>query len=150
MNFLKKIFRRKVWAKCGHSTFVTDEVFAFGCIATTKLPIKNYVTNYCHRCLETMAIQCAWCGKAIFIGDPVTLYTPTKDFSVPTYAVTYSTDPFRLVGCLRDDCVSTIADRKGFWYPPGQVVRVPSLIETALNTGASIVAMRNVNKFPKS
>jgi hypothetical protein len=78
-----------------------------------------------------MSVQCAWCGKTIWIGDPVTLYIPEKNYTIPKYAVRYDEDPQRLVGCLRRDCGSVV-DRKGFWISPGRVFRVFSRIENLL------------------
>ena len=77
-----------------------------------------------------MAIQCAWCGEPIFIGDPITLYTPHRDFQIPAHAVVHSENPLQLVGCLRWGCADTGADRAGFWLPgengKGCVRRVPT------------------------
>ncbi|NTW30199.1 MAG: hypothetical protein HGA33_02895 [Candidatus Moranbacteria bacterium] len=86
-----------------------------------------------------MAIRCAWCGKPIFIGDPVTLYSPNEGFEIPEYAVRYSEDPLRLVGCLRWDCADSGIDRSGFWMPPGEVMRVMSPIEQVLATGTAAI-----------
>ena len=87
-----------------------------------------------------MAIRCAWCGKPIFIGDPVTLYSSAeKNFQIPEYAVRYSENPIKLVGCMRWDCAETGADRCGFWLPPGVVHRVLSPIEQMMATGTVVV-----------
>jgi hypothetical protein len=88
--------------------------------------------NYCLDCITKMSIQCAWCEKPIWIGDPVTLYIPENNYTIPKYAVRYDKEPQRLVGCLRQDCGSGV-DRKGFWIPPGKVLRVPSPIEMLLS-----------------
>ena len=126
------IFKKRIVADCGHETFLKDRVEAFGESVITELPIKNGTTPYCHRCLEKMAIRCAWCGRAIFIGDPITLYSPRdKDQKMPDYAISYKD---RFVGCLRWNCAETGADRAGFWYPPGRVVRVPTLIEMCMQS----------------
>jgi len=130
----------KIKADCGHMTWRKAKVHAFGTSCATELPIEAGHTPYCHACIEKMAIRCAWCGKPIFIGDPVTLYTPAKpDFKIPEHAVRYSADPIRLVGCLRMDCAESGADRTGFWMPPGKVMRVMSPIEQMLATGNPVI-----------
>lgn len=133
------IFRRKLMADCGHKTLRTDRVTAFGTSCKTKIPINNGRTDYCHRCLEKMAIRCAWCGEVIFIGDPVTLYSPRDaECQMPEYAVLYNKDHNSYVGCLRWNCAETGADRAGFWYPPGRVVRTPSPLEVAMQSGEAV------------
>ena len=121
------IFRKNYSANCGHKTKLHDKVFAFGESTSTQLPIKDGEIDYCHRCIEKMAIRCAWCGHTIFIGDPVTLYSPRdENFDVPEHAMVYCKDPLQLVGCLRWNCADSSADRMGFWLPPGVVHRVQS------------------------
>lgn len=121
---------------CGHQTPCQGHVHAHGGSTFTKMPITGKKTvDYCLDCLGKMAIRCAWCDRPIFIGDPVTLYTPTEGFTVPEHAVVYQTDPLQLVGCLDWDCAFTGADRAGFWYPDpenkgvGHVHRVPTAYE---------------------
>ncbi|MEX0672734.1 MAG: hypothetical protein WDZ82_01285 [Candidatus Paceibacterota bacterium] len=97
-----------------------------------------YVTQppheqYCAKCLAAACIKCAWCGKSIFPAEPITLYTPTKSFEIPEYAVVYNQDPVQLVGCLRWDCGDSGIDRAGFWIPPGVVDRVLSPTEELLH-----------------
>ena len=125
---LFSIFKKKIVADCGHETLEKDTVIAFGESCKTKIPIVDGKTSYCHRCLEKMAIKCAWCGGVIFIGDPITIYSPRdKDNKMPDYAVLYNKEHNSYVGCLR--CAETGA---GFWYPPGKVYRIPTPIETAM------------------
>lgn len=136
IKIFKKIFGpKKIIAQCGHQTKLEDKVSAFGETTITIIkPDEDGKVEYCHRCLEKMAIQCAWCGKAIFIGDPVTLYTPVnKDFAISPHAVIFSKDPLQLVGCLRWDCAESGVDRAGFWLPPGQVYRVPTPLEMVMS-----------------
>lgn len=127
---LLSFFTKKIVADCGHETKKKDKVTAFGENTETHLSAQGGKIPYCHRCLEKMAIKCAWCGHVIFIGDPITLYTPSnKDFKVPGHAIIHNKDPLQLVGCLRWDCAETGADRAGFWVPPGNVQRVPTAFE---------------------
>ncbi len=121
-DFLKK----KVLAKCCNVQIpIKDKISAFGKEITTEVPVKDGKTLYCHKCLGKMVIKCAWCGGVIFIGDPITLYSPVKkDFEIPEHAVIYKEKPLQLIGCLRWDCAETGADRMGFWLPPGKVERV--------------------------
>ncbi|MFH0819492.1 MAG: hypothetical protein V1892_00495 [bacterium] len=135
-NIFKKIFGpKKIIAQCGHEIKLKDEVSAFGeTTITTIKPDEDGKVEYCHRCLEKMAIQCAWCGKSIFIGYPITLYTPkNKDFAIPPHAVIFNKDPLQLVGCLRWDCAQSGVDRAGFWLPPGKVYRVPTPLEIVMS-----------------
>lgn len=132
------VFSRQLMAKCGHRTRLKDKVSAFGEYALSTLSInKDGSMDYCHKCIEKMAIQCAWCGKSIFIGDAVTLYSPNKKYEVPEHTIVYSQDPLRLVGCMRGNCADTGADQSGFWIPPGEVKKVPTVIEMLISTGAS-------------
>lgn len=103
-----------------------------------------------------MSIQCAWCGKSIAIGDPVTLYTPEDSYEVPDYAVPYTEGGSKaLVGCLRWNCADTGADRAGFWMPgdngEGKVLRVPNAFETLIrNPGASTVLVRDTHDLAEA
>jgi len=136
MRILQKFFGKKIVAtKCGHETKLKDKVTAFG--ESTETVIKMDKPEYYHRCLKKMAIQCAWCKRPIFIGDPVTLYTPTeKDFKKPEHAVIYNENPLQLVGCGRTSCADTGADYAGIWVPEkkdkGKVHRRPTMIEESI------------------
>lgn len=134
-----KIRRKNVLAQCGHLTKREDRLTAFGDTIFCKIPIdKNGRTPYCHCCLEVMTIRCAWCGSTIFIGDPVTLYSPADDSQeMPDYAVKYGNDAY--VGCLRWNCAESGADRSGFWYPPGKVHRTLSPLEQCLQSGEMVI-----------
>jgi hypothetical protein len=123
--------------KCGHRTKRSGSVLAFGRTITTKMPKNdNGSVDYCLDCIGKMAIRCAWCGDPIFIGDPITLYTPRGDFQVPEHAVVHNKEPLQLVGCLGWNCADTGADRADFWLPgengKGRVQRVPTAYEAIL------------------
>jgi hypothetical protein len=137
---------KKYLAECGHETKQTDFVRAFGETIQTKVLIINGKIEYCHKCLEKMVVKCPWCGRPIFIGDMVTLYSPTKkEYQVPVGTVVFCEDPLTLVGCQRSDCAESGADYAGQWIPPGVVRRQPSGIEMALaNPGCAIIG--NANK----
>lgn len=137
-------FKRFITVKagCGHKTRLYDKIEVIGKDGKTEkegLEIKNFKPSHCHKCVEKMVIRCAWCGEPILIGDPITLYTPTKDFEIPKYAMVYKEDPKRLVGCLRLDCADTGADRVGFWVMPGKVERVLSPIEEVFMTNKTVI-----------
>lgn len=125
--------------KCGHRTRQTGVVSAFGKTIAIKMPRNEYGSvDYCLKCIGKMAIRCAWCGNPIFIGNPITLYTPKQnDFKIPDYAVIYSENPLQLVGCLGWNCAITGADRAGFWVPgedgKGCVERVQTVFEAMFN-----------------
>ncbi|PID52240.1 MAG: hypothetical protein CR972_03075 [Candidatus Moraniibacteriota bacterium] len=149
------IFKKKIVADCGHKTLKKDNVTAFGESCEIAIPISNGKTAYCHRCLEKMAIRCAWCGKVIFIGDPITLYSPRGEgLKMPDYAVLYNEEHSSYVGCLRWDCAETGADRAGFWHPPGKVFRVATPLEMCLHNlqsgGNGIVTIKDIGDFKEA
>ena len=123
--------------RCKHRTKLVGTVSALGRTTTTKMKLNSGGSvDYCLDCIGRMSIRCAWCGNPIFIGDPITLYTPEGNFRVSDWMVTYSKKPLQLVGCLGLDCADTGADRAGFWVPGedgnGQVKRVPTAYEAFL------------------
>jgi hypothetical protein len=123
--------------KCGHRTKRSGPVSAFGCTITTKMPKNDGGSvDYCLDCIGKMTIKCAWCSDPIFIGNPITLYTPRGEFQVPEHAVVYNKEPLQLVGCLGWNCADTGADRSGFWLPgedgKGRVQRMPTAYEAIL------------------
>ena len=140
--FLTRMLGLKVPASvCGHQTKLKDRVSAFGESRGYRLIPHQGKVEYCHQCLAKMTIRCAWCGKPIFIGSPITLYSPSKpkEFAVPEYAVVYDANRLVLVGCLRWECAETGADRMGFWVPPGVVERVLSPLELCAMTGQVVI-----------
>ncbi len=130
--WLCKFFGRSYKATvCGHKTKLIGrgKIFEEEYISTFE---KGKI-KYCRTCLGAMAIRCAWCGEPILTGEPITLYAPSEDFIIPSYAVLYEEKGgVRLVGCLRWDCADTGADRSGFWVIPGKVFRTISAFEIAL------------------
>lgn len=149
-SILEKISQHKA-LKCGHKTQQKGEVHAFGQMTVTKMPVNEKGSfDYCLDCIGTMAIRCAWCGKAIFIGDPITLYDQPADFVMPEYAVTYGDSPKCLVGCLRHDCADTGSDRAGYWLPnqngEGSVHRVETIYDVIDDLGeGTVVVLDNVS-----
>lgn len=103
--------------------------------------------------IAAMTIRCPWCGEPIFIGEPVTLYSPVDPaFVVPEHAAVYSTNPLRLVGCLGWECAETGADRSGFWQPDpnnigkGHVHLVQSPLEQLLaNPQAEMILVQDLS-----
>jgi hypothetical protein len=141
-QFLNCLKPRHTASKCDHKTKRKGKVEAFDSHTITSMPLnQSGSVDWCLKCLGKMAVRCAWCGKPIFIGDPITLYTPRGDFKVPEYAVAYKQDPLQLVGCLRWECADTRADRAGFWLPGndgrGQVERVPTAYAAILGSGGN-------------
>ncbi len=99
-----------------------------------------------------MAVQCAWCPNLVFIGDPITLYSPRDYSRIPAErAIVFSIEPLRYVGCLGWNCALTGADKAGFWLPDenghGYVKRVPTAFEEmlggALSGSIEVVASSN-------
>ena len=126
-----KFFGQSYYAKiCGHTAklFTRVKVLEEGAYLTLKPGF-----DYCPDCLSKMAIRCAWCGRSIVAGEPITLYSPSdKNSVIPAWAVVYSKKPLRLVGCMRFDCADSGIDRSGFWVEPGKVYRVASPMEQCL------------------
>lgn len=133
--------------KCGHKakkrTFIKFEDGVEGLFILNGL-------EYCPQCFKAAAIKCAWCGKIIVPGDPVTLYTPTgQDWKLPKGARIYKEKPrLQVVGCLRWDCADTGADRSGFWVMPGRVERVASPMEMAMASNDVVIVsdLSDMNK----
>src|SRR6056297_2996220 len=74
---LRDRFQTYTAVNCGHTTQKSGVVYIFGRKCFGKIPKNEDGTvDYCLDCLANMSIRCAWCGKPILIGDPVTLYTP--------------------------------------------------------------------------
>lgn len=137
---LKRILGIKIpTTKCGHETKIKDKISAFGETCGLVVPVSNGKTSYCHSCLSKMTILCAWCQKPIFIGDPITLYSPkdVESFTVLKDFHAYSHEPLVLVGCLSWEC-GEYMDRAGFWYPDG-VHRVLSPCELVLQNNSAVI-----------
>lgn len=126
---------------CGHTSKMEKKVHVGDKKETLKIIYRpNRTPPYCLDCVEKMAIICPWCGRPIFIGDYITLYTPTdSNFKIPEGSVVYTKDPLRLVGCQRSDCAETGADYSGIWEAPGKVKIIPSAIERVLITGKPVI-----------
>lgn len=150
--FINHLFSKRYLAKCGHKTYKRDNISAFEKSRILEIPIEDDEANDCHRCLGKMTIKCAWCEKPIFIGSPITLYSPTdkKGFKLPKHAVIYDKEKMAVVGCLRWDCVNSVIDRAGFWYPPGKVERVPSPLEIVMATNSCVIVqdLSDPNEIP--
>ena len=147
MKKLKNLFswlKRKpteVVCGCGHHSKLKKKFKIGGEKVTFRIryePGKEF--PYCLDCVSKMTITCPWCGRPIFIGDYVTLYTPTDpNYKIPEGAVVYSENPLQLVGCQRSDCAEAAADYRGIWEAPGKVKRILSSIERILVTGEPVV-----------
>ena len=129
----------KIVAKCGHETALNGKVTAYSESITTEIkPNKDGTVDYCHKCLEKMAIRCGWCKKPIFIGDMITLYSPVEvnTYKLPEFAVIYNKERMQIVGCERTTCAESGADYCGTWIPGenyvGQVERYNSAIEQSM------------------
>ncbi len=131
-------------ALCGHTTFKKGLVQAFGETSVCTMPFNAQgAFDWCLECIGKMIIQCAWCAKPIFIGDPVTLYTPAATKIMPPHAQLFE-DGKSYVGCGRTTCADTGADYSGTWLPnergKGYVKRYKSLIEIAMDAGKGVCA----------
>ncbi len=148
---LKSFFSRfgKIYVAnlCKHPTRVSGEIKSFSETCFMEMPLsENGCPDYCLNCISNMTIRCAWCGTPIFIGDPITLYEPADQYQIPNYSVKFLESKIEyLVGCLRYDCAISGADRKGFWMPPGEVLRVPSPMEIVMSGVGKIVICHNLS-----
>lgn len=145
--FCKRSSEKYVGSVCGHEIKTSGTVSVFG--KEIKFTLSNpQNSTYCMECYANMAIQCAWCGELIMVGDPITLYTPKKSFEVPEHAVVHQKDPLQLVGCLGWDCAQSGMDRAGFWQEPGKVHRVLSPAEIVTATGDTVICsdLSDINK----
>ncbi len=147
---IKLLFsRKKYFPLCNHASPLTKKVSVFG--EKVVFSVDSSCPDWCPDCLAKMAIKCAWCGKSILPGDPVTLYTPAQGWKAPEHAVVYQKDPFQVVGCLRMSCADTGSDRAGFWVPPGKVKRFFSPIEKLLQEGGKgVVVEEDITDISKS
>lgn len=140
-NLLSFLFHRPLYCKCGHKTKLNKIVERDEERVRLSIRYRPFKPiPYCLDCAEKMTIICPWCGKPIFVGDYVTLYTPTDpNFKIPEGAVVYSENPLQLVGCQRSTCAETGADYCGIWDVPGVVKRFLSAIERAMMTGGPVI-----------
>lgn len=117
------LFLKRTKAECGHKTRLSGTINAYGRSTKVKLePNEDGDIDYCLKCIEDMTIKCAWCEKPIFIGEPVTLYSPkNNDFDFPDDAHVYKENPLTFVGCRRMGCANSKPSYDGFWVPPGKV-----------------------------
>lgn len=126
--------KKKLALGCGHLTQLLGEVAAFGETIVSKIPFTHDGQPlYCHACLSSMAIRCAWCYRPIFIGDGVTLYLVGQGAIAKkdTREYIHENGIRSLVGCLR--CAEMgILDVQGIWETPGAVKRIPSGTKLAL------------------
>lgn len=148
---VKRSFQKKYQANiCGHTTMRKGLIHNDMETIVTEMPLaSNGSPDYCLECIGNMSIQCAWCNRPIFVGDPITLYIPQKSFVVPPHAVRYTENDSQLVGCSSFDCASSGADVCGRWMPPGKVERVPSPLELCFQTG-QIVIVSDMSNYPTS
>ena len=142
---------KRFLAKCGHLTAHCGRVRAFGCeTITTMRPHDGDVFPYCLECVEAMAIPCSWCGRTIFIGDPITLYTTTDRRGRHEMPLFYREDANAVVGCLRMNCADSGADRAGFWVPnkngKGMVERIPTVFEHIIRSNSEAAIVRDVRE----
>lgn len=131
---IRKLFlQRYIVAQCGHRTPIYGYLKAYGTTRSAWLHDEESVPPLCFDCLNKAAIPCAWCGHAIFPGDPVTLCSlRDTSYQPPDGTITYSKNPPRYVGCLRVGCSDGGLDRQGFWMPPKGVQRVLSPLEQCI------------------
>ncbi|MCR4276247.1 MAG: hypothetical protein NUV90_02600 [Candidatus Parcubacteria bacterium] len=154
LEFLRSLVAQpKLAVHCGHLVSqVRGKVTAFDETRTCTIPRdSDGHLPYCHACIGSMTIRCAWCGLPIFVGDMVTLYSvggKKPDQKIPDHAVILNAKSRTLVGCARISCADSGADYTGFWIPAdkqrngrwiGGVRSFPSAIDIAMETGEAVV-----------
>ncbi len=123
-------FGRSYECGCGHVAKRKTLVVHEGESNVFVLPQSH---EFCPDCWPKQAIKCAWCGEPIYLGDPVTLYSPNNsNFVVPAHAMVYQQKPLQLVGCMGWDCALSGMDRAGFYVAPGKIQRVQTGMEQML------------------
>ena len=147
-------FRRTYTAEvCGHETkrkgILHGELADWSVLL---MPLnQNGRPDYCLQCIEDMSVRCIRCGELITVGDQVSICKPVDpEYQVPPYVAPYENGYF--VGCMRQNCADGFWDIRGWWAPPGKVVRVPSPIELAMQGGehGSVVIVNDVSNYPNS
>ena len=85
LNLFLFLFHRPLYCKCGHKTKLNKIVERDEERVRLSIRYRPFKPiPYCLDCAEKMTIICPWCGKPIFVGDYVTLYTPIDpNFKIP-------------------------------------------------------------------
>ncbi len=100
---------------CEHPATQYATISAFGDVAITRLPTaEDGIPIYCGDCITKMSCQCARCGRSIFVGDPVCIFSSVGG-DIYAAAEIFSTHPKRYVGCMRPDCAPLKGSRSGVW-----------------------------------
>jgi hypothetical protein len=121
---------------CEHETKVKGLITTpFGAVTVYRMPPQP---DYCLRCLGQMSVQCACCGKPVWIGDKVTLYQPDRASKLPKYVYRLHKDSNYFVACTRSECAKTRKSVSGRWLPPGEVKCDSSPTETVLSTRVTV------------
>lgn len=106
--------------QCGHNTAVHELIRAEDGWTITSIRVRPI--DYCHKCLEAMAIRCSVCKKPIFIGNGVSL---ARVESLPEGAVWYNESLQTGVVCTSTECCNSHKYYSGSWQPPGRVELFP-------------------------
>ncbi len=122
-SFLNKTYG----TNCGHQSKHKVHIEAFGGHTITQIPFtEDGMLEACGDCLKKMAIQCAWCGNVIFIGNTVTVFPANADQKIPSYAVKHD---HGYVGCTRSTCFEQLDEPGKYWAPPGKVEKYKTALE---------------------
>lgn len=123
---------RKVVAVCGHKTRPWTILDSGEESRSFSIPMDAHgQPKCCQACLAKITIRCLSCGHPIFVGDGVTLISPTKEphsrrelslFAATAYRPDGERpDPEgRYLGCVRPTCGSGMP-RLGTWVIPGRL-----------------------------
>lgn len=150
------LFSRSIKADCGHKARSKGTILVYGQEKKFHLPWRDKSVEFCLECQAKMMTRCAWCGRGIMVGDPITMYEPLNImYQAPVGSRAYvfnqekqelaEVDPktnrniFSYVGCLGWNCASTGADRFGFWVAPGRPAKAMSPMEAMLLTGNTVI-----------
>lgn len=119
-------------SKCGHLTPQYGDISAYGRTFTKELLLNCvHSVDYCLKCIQNMSIRCVLCGKAIFIGEPITFYLTNQIEHIPVYAKFIKG---KFIGCLDQQCSKPGATFKGYWEISakgiGFVLEAPTILAT--------------------
>lgn len=148
-------FSRRVKADCGHEARSRGMIIAYGQKKTFHLLWHVKSVKFCLECEARMITRCAWCGRTIFLGSPITMYSPKdRNYQAPKGSRAYAFDEekqelievdpltthknFSYVGCLGWNCADGM-DRFGFWVEPGRPERFMSPLEAIIQTGQPVI-----------
>ncbi|MBI5765687.1 hypothetical protein HZA71_00475 [Candidatus Falkowbacteria bacterium] len=109
--------------KCGDRMFVRNGKFKVRALGKTMVysPGRTDI-EYCPACLAKMVIQCIWCKKPIFPGNPISVFTAVGKHKIPDQAYILTGKPLQAISCADPGCLKKFnGEINGIWVAPGKV-----------------------------